>query len=45
MRNYKKLLVAALRFVTGASTTMAQQMADITTDPGAQLGTTDDGQH
>ena len=43
MRNYKKLLVAALLFVTGASTTMAQQMPAIPTDPDVKIGKLDNG--
>ena len=43
MRNYKKLLVAALLFVAGASTTMAQQMPAIPTDPDVKIGKLDNG--
>ncbi len=43
MRNYKKLLVAALLFVTGASTAMAQQMPAIPTDPDVKIGKLDNG--
>ena len=43
MRNYKKLLVAALLFVTGATTTMAQQMPAIPTDPDVKIGKLDNG--
>ena len=43
MRNYKKLLVAALLFVAGATTTMAQQMPAIPTDPDVKIGKLDNG--
>ena len=43
MRNYKKLLVAALLFVAGASTAMAQQMPAIPTDPDVKIGKLDNG--
>ena len=43
MRNYKKLLIAALLFVAGASTAMAQQMPAIPTDPDVKIGKLDNG--
>ena len=43
MRNYKKLLVAALLFVAGATTAMAQQMPAIPTDPDVKIGKLDNG--
>ena len=43
MRNCKKLLVAALLFVAGATTTMAQQMPAIPTDPDVKIGKLDNG--
>ena len=43
MKNFKRLLVAALLFVTGASTTMAQQMPAIPTDPDVKIGKLDNG--
>ena len=43
MKNFKRLLVAALLFVAGASTTMAQQMPAIPTDPDVKIGKLDNG--
>ena len=43
MKNFKRLLVAALLFVTGASTTMAQQLPAIPTDPDVKIGKLDNG--
>ena len=43
MKNFKRLLVAALLFVAGASTAMAQQMPAIPTDPDVKIGKLDNG--
>ena len=43
MKNFKRLLVAALLFVAGATTTMAQQMPAIPTDPDVKIGKLDNG--
>ena len=43
MKNFKRLLVAALLFVAGATTTMAQQLPAIPTDPDVKIGKLDNG--
>ena len=43
MRNFKRIMVAALLFVAGVTTTMAQQMPAIPIDPDVKIGKLDNG--
>ena len=43
MRNFKRIMVAALLFVAGVTTTMAQQMPAIPVDPDVKIGKLDNG--